>query len=80
MKHHYPDCQGGPDCECDERERREIEDDSRGMLFSGFAPVHKFNGGRGATLCRSCRVIITEGLSDRLYCDSCHNEHMEFDL
>ena len=20
MKHHYPDCQGGPDCRCDERD------------------------------------------------------------
>lgn len=25
MKHHYPDCQGGPDCNCDERERCELE-------------------------------------------------------
>lgn len=24
MKHHYPDCQGGPSCECDEREETEI--------------------------------------------------------
>jgi len=25
MKHHYPNCQGGPDCNCDERESEENE-------------------------------------------------------
>jgi hypothetical protein len=34
-------------------------------------PIHKFNGGRGATLCHSCRVIITEGHTDFLYCEEC---------
>lgn len=34
-------------------------------------PIHKFNGGRGATLCNTCRVIITEGLTDYLYCEDC---------
>ena len=34
-------------------------------------PIHKFNGGRGATLCHTCRVIITEGLTDYLYCEDC---------
>ena len=29
-------------------------------------PIHKFNGGRGATLCNECRVIIREGLTDDL--------------
>ncbi len=32
-------------------------------------PIHKFNGGRGATLCHTCRVIITEGLTEDLYCE-----------
>lgn len=35
MKHHYPDCQGGPDCNCCEREQ-----DSRALPCSlcGVAP------------------------------------------
>jgi hypothetical protein len=32
-------------------------------------PIHKFNGGRGATLCNECNVIISEGLTDDLYCE-----------
>jgi len=32
-------------------------------------PIHKFNGGRGATLCHECRVIIREGLTEDLYCE-----------
>ena len=31
-------------------------------------PIHKFNGGKGATLCHKCGVIITEGLTNQLYC------------
>lgn len=34
-------------------------------------PIHKFNGGRGATLCHSCSVIISTGLTDDLYCEKC---------
>ena len=34
-------------------------------------PIHKFNGGLGATLCHSCSVIINTGLTDDLYCDKC---------
>ena len=34
-------------------------------------PIHKFNGGRGATLCHSCNVIISEGHTDFLYCEQC---------
>lgn len=34
-------------------------------------PVHKFNGGLGATLCNKCRVIITTGHTDDTYCDKC---------
>lgn len=32
-------------------------------------PIHKFNGGLGATLCNECRVIITTGLTEDLYCE-----------
>jgi len=32
-------------------------------------PIHKFNGGRGATLCNECSKIITEGMTDDLYCE-----------
>jgi len=34
-------------------------------------PMHKFNGGNGATLCVKCSVFICEGLKDILYCDNC---------
>ncbi len=36
-------------------------------------PVYKFNEGLGATLCNKCRVIITTGHTDALYCDKCIN-------
>lgn len=32
-------------------------------------PIHKFNGGLGATLCHKCRVIISTGLTEDLYCE-----------
>lgn len=38
-------------------------------------PIYKFNGGRGATLCHGCRVIINEGFSERLFCDECEPEN-----
>lgn len=34
-------------------------------------PIHKFNGGLGATLCHSCSVIISIGLREDLYCERC---------
>ena len=38
-------------------------------------PIHKFNNGRGATLCHLCRTIITTGKpSNHLYCDRCLSE------
>jgi hypothetical protein len=37
-------------------------------------PIHKFNNGSGATLCHQCSGIISEGLTESLYCNSC-NEH-----
>ena len=35
-------------------------------------PIHKFNGGRGATLCNNCKSIISEGLTEDLYCENCN--------
>ncbi len=40
-------------------------------------PIHKFNGGRGATLCHNCRVIITESLTKDLYCGKCKDGKLE---
>ena len=38
-------------------------------------PIHKFNNGKGATLCHLCRTIITVGKpTNYLYCDRCLNE------
>ena len=43
-------------------------------------PIHKFNNGRGATLCHECGVIINRGLTDDLYCEKCKNMKAEKDL
>jgi hypothetical protein len=32
-------------------------------------PIHKFNGGIGATLCHECRIVIHNGFTDDLYCE-----------
>ena len=37
-------------------------------------PIHKFNGGNGATLCNNCRAIIAEGLTEQVYCKKCKDE------
>jgi hypothetical protein len=34
-------------------------------------PIHKLNGGIGATLCHTCSVIISIGLTKELYCNNC---------
>jgi hypothetical protein len=34
-------------------------------------PIHKFNNGRGATLCNKCYAIISEGLTEELFCEKC---------
>ena len=34
-------------------------------------PIHKFNGGLGATLCHTCNKIITQGFTDYMYCRDC---------
>jgi hypothetical protein len=38
-------------------------------------PIHKYNGGNGATLCHSCRTIINIGFSEELYCEKCKNNN-----
>lgn len=38
--------------------------------MTDLKPIHKFNNGRGATLCHTCHVIICTGLTDDLYCES----------
>jgi hypothetical protein len=40
-------------------------------------PIHKFNGGVGATLCHECRAIITEGMTEDLLCDKCKQTHSD---
>ena len=35
-------------------------------------PTHKFNGGIGATICKKCSKIISEGMTEDLYCDECN--------
>lgn len=41
-------------------------------------PIHKFNNGRGATLCHLCRTIITIGKpTNDLYCDRCLSERVK---
>ena len=34
-------------------------------------PIHKFNGGIGATLCHNCGKMISEGMTEALYCLDC---------
>ena len=40
-------------------------------------PIHKLNNGRVATLCHKCSVIISTGLTQDLYCDTCKPEGLE---
>lgn len=37
-------------------------------------PIHKFNGGIGATLCNKCRGMISEGMTKELLCNKCKNK------
>lgn len=34
-------------------------------------PIHKFNGGKGATICLCCKTIIVEKVTDELFCNKC---------
>jgi len=42
-------------------------------------PIHKLNGGLGATLCHLCSIIITTGNTQDLYCDKCLSERVKTD-
>ena len=41
-----------------------------------MTPIHKFNSGRGATLCNECRCTIAEAWVDKLICDQCAKTHI----
>ena len=34
-------------------------------------PIHKFNSGNGATLCKLCYVVISEGFTEDITCNKC---------
>ena len=34
-----------------------------------MTPIHKFNNGKGATLCNCCNKIINTGFTEALYCN-----------
>jgi len=39
-------------------------------------PIHKFNNGKGATLCHQCSKIISIGFTEDLYCGKiCYSKH-----
>lgn len=41
-------------------------------------PIHKFNNGRGAMLCNTCRTIISTGpATEELYCEKCKQDDSE---
>jgi len=44
-----------------------------------LTPIHKFNNGRGATLCNSCRIIISEGMTEDVLCPKCIEEFKQKD-
>jgi len=39
-------------------------------------PIHKFNGGNGATLCTKCSSIISEGITEDLLCGKCGGDSL----
>jgi hypothetical protein len=43
-------------------------------------PIHKFNGGIGATLCNECSKIISEGMTDDLFCDEHGGKKFKYTL
>ena len=40
-------------------------------------PIHKFNNGNGATLCKSCSVIITTAITQDLLCPECQEKALK---
>jgi len=51
-----------------------IRDRIRDVVKSRQKPIHKFNGGIGATICHKCSTIISEGHTQDLYCEKCKLE------
>jgi hypothetical protein len=43
-----------------------------------MTPIHKFNNGRGATLCNGCYSVIAEGFTEDLLCEGCNNDYESF--
>ena len=43
-------------------------------------PIWKMNGGKGATLCYKCSVIISIGLTEDLYCERCKQKQDIIDV
>jgi hypothetical protein len=44
--------------------------------MSNHKPIHKFNGGVGATLCHECRIIISNGFTDDILCPKCTDDNL----
>jgi hypothetical protein len=41
-------------------------------------PIHKYNGGAGATICHHCKVIINTGLTEDIYCKDCSDNKVVY--
>lgn len=44
--------------------------------MSKLKPIHKFNGGAGATLCHECRTIISNGFTNDILCPKCTDDNL----
>jgi hypothetical protein len=53
-----------------------IRDRIQSVVRNRENPIHKFNGGIGATLCHKCSIIISEGHTQDLYCEKCKIEQL----
>ena len=40
-------------------------------------PIHKFNNGNGATLCKSCSIIIVANITEDLLCPECQEKALK---
>lgn len=44
--------------------------------MNNLEPIHKFNGGLGATLCHECRRIISNGFTNDILCPKCTDDNL----
>ena len=44
--------------------------------MDNLKPIHKFNGGAGATLCHECRTIISNGFTNDILCPKCTDDNL----